>query len=105
MNHLRRKLIKGTLLLTGANMAMAVLPVAADVLPELKETDPEAIAIGYTNNARKVDKAKYPGYEAGQTCTSCALAGFSSAMRKPCSLVPGKLVAGGGWCTKWVKKA
>ena len=105
MKYKRRTLLRNALLLAGAAATMETLPVAADVLPELKETDPEAIAIGYNSNARKIDKTKYPVYEAGQTCTNCALVGFSSAMRKPCSLVPGKLVAGGGWCTKWVKKA
>lgn len=83
---------------------LARFPDAEAMLPELKETDPEAIAIGYHKFARKIDKKKYPDFEEGQRCTNCALAGFSSAMRKPCKLVPGKLVNGGGWCMKWVKK-
>lgn len=100
----RRTLLKKALLLAGSTMTMGVLPVYAAMLPELKETDPEAIAIGYYRNARKVDKTKYPNYENGQRCTNCALAGFSSAIRKPCELVPGKLVNANGWCAKWVKK-
>ena len=68
------------------------------------ETDPEALAIGYFRNARKVDKTKYTNYADGQSCSNCAFVGFSSAMRKPCELIPGKLVNGGGWCAKWVKK-
>lgn len=100
----RRRLLKDALLLAGAAVAVTTLPGAEAMLPELKETDPEAIAIGYFRNARKVDKNKYPNYEVGQTCANCALAVFSSAMRKPCTLVPGKLINGGGWCTKWVKK-
>ena len=100
----RRRLLKDVLLLAGGSMMMAVLPVAEAMLPELKESDPEAVAIGYHKFAREIDKNKFPVYEEGQRCTNCALAGFSSAMRKPCKLVPGKLVNGGGWCLKWVKK-
>ena len=104
MTYNRRTLLRNALLLTGAAVMMDTLPVAAEVLSELKETDPEAIAIGYCSNARKVDTAKYPTFADGQSCKNCALVGFSSAIRKPCSLVPGKLVAGSGWCMKWVKK-
>lgn len=100
----RRWLLKHALILAGATMTMIMPPVAEAMLPELKESDPEAIAIGYYRNAGTVDKNKFPNYEAGQRCSNCALAGFSSAMRKPCTLVPGKLINGGGWCTKWVKK-
>ena len=100
----RRAFIKNVLMLAGTTVAVGVLTDAGAMLPELKETDPEAVAIGYFRNATKVDKKKYPNYEEGQRCSNCALAGFSSAIRKPCELVPGKLVNGGGWCTKWVKK-
>ena len=100
----RRIFIKSTLLFAGAMMTLGALPDADAMMPELKETDPEAIAIGYYRNARKVDKNRYPNYQVGQRCSNCALAGFSSAMRKPCELIPGKLVNGAGWCTKWVKK-
>jgi hypothetical protein len=100
----RRRFLKDTLLLAGSAMTMATVPDVSASMPELKETDPEAVAIGYYSNARKVDKNKYPTYAAGQTCTICAYVGFSSAMRKPCKLVPGKLVNAGGWCSKWVKR-
>jgi hypothetical protein len=101
----RRTLLQQALLFTGATVAAAALPVSAAMMPLLKETDPEAAAISYFSNARKVDTQKYPTYAAGQTCANCALAGFSSAMRKPCKLVPGKLVEGNGWCLKWAGKA
>ena len=101
----RRTFLKNVVLLSGATMTVAAISDVSAMLPELKETDPEAIAIGYHKNARDVDKNKYPNYEESQRCSNCALAGFSSAMRKPCQLVPGKLVNGGGWCMKWVKKA
>ena len=104
VNYDRRTLLKDTLLLLGAAMTMATLPVASAPLTELKETDPEGQAIDYHSNIRKIDKSRYPTYAAGQTCNNCALVGFSSAMLKPCKLTPGKLVNGRGWCTKWVQK-
>ena len=100
----RRTFIKKTLMITGAAVTAAALPDVMAMMPELKETDPEAKAIGYHSSAREVDSNKYPNFEEGQRCSNCALAGFSSAIRKPCQLVPGKLVNGGGWCMKWVKR-
>jgi len=99
----RRRLLKDALILATTSIT-GTLPVTAAILPELKETDPEAIAIAYHRNARKVDKAKYPNYEEGQDCANCGLVGFSSGIRKPCQLVPDKLVNGSGWCSSWTPK-
>jgi hypothetical protein len=49
------------------------------------ETDPQAAALGYVADATKVNKAKFPKYQAGQ--------------------VGAKKVAGPGWCSAWAKKA
>lgn len=103
MNSDRRSFVKNVLLFAGASAAIARVPVVM-AMSKLREADPEAIAIGYHSNASRVDRNKYPSYERGQRCANCALSGFSSGMLKPCKLVPGKLVNGGGWCTKWQKK-
>lgn len=100
----RRTLLKDALILAGVTVTTGALPVAAEIMPELKETDPEAVAIDYYRNARKVDKAKFPNYEDGQRCSNCGLVGFSSGIRKPCQLVTGKLVNSGGWCSSWTPK-
>lgn len=99
----RRTFVKNAILIAGSVAVVARVPVVM-ALSELKETDPEAVAIGYYRNASRVDRKKYPNYKEGQRCANCNLSGFSSGMRKPCKLVPGKLVNGGGWCTKWIKK-
>ena len=104
MKYNRRALLKDALLLTGAAMTVRTLPVDAAILPELKETDPEAVAIDYHRNAREIDKSKFPTYEDGQVCANCGLVGFSSGIRKPCQLITGKLVNGGGWCSSWTPK-
>ena len=45
----------------------------ADTANALSEADPKAQAVGYKEDASKVDKAKFPGYAAGQTCGTCSL--------------------------------
>jgi hypothetical protein len=71
----------------------------------LSESDPTAVALGYKANASTVDRAKFPQYTAGQSCSNCALyqaaAGASSG---PCPLFVGKAVSANGWCASYVKK-
>ncbi len=70
------------------------------------ETDPQAAALGYKEDASKVDKAKYPKYAAGQVCDNCALwQPKGSATAGGCSLFGTKQVAAKGWCSAWAKKA
>jgi hypothetical protein len=70
------------------------------------DTDPQAIALGYKNDASKADKAKYPKYAAGQNCANCALyqakAGDAAGA---CPLFAGKQVSAKAWCSAWAKKA
>jgi formylmethanofuran:tetrahydromethanopterin formyltransferase len=70
------------------------------------EKDPQAQALGYVADASKVDTKKYPKFAAGQNCTNCSLyQGKATDKAAACALFPGKLVAGPGWCSAWVKKA
>ena len=72
----------------------------------VKDTDPQAAALGYKTVATAVDKAKYPKYAAGQACGNCALyQGKSSDAVGPCPLFAGKQVSAKGWCSAWAKKA
>ncbi len=74
--------------------------------PMLDESDPQAKALGYVADASKADTAKFPKYEKGQHCASCALyQGKESDPAAPCALFAGKQVAGPGWCSAWSKKA
>jgi hypothetical protein len=67
--------------------------------------DPQAVALGYTPDAAKADKAKYPKYAAGQDCGNCALyQGKAGDASGPCPLYAGKSVLAKGWCSAWVKR-
>ena len=70
------------------------------------EKDPQAVALGYVADAKRVDTKKFPKFAAGQVCSNCALwQGKPTDKAAGCSLFPGKQVAGPGWCSAWVKKA
>ena len=88
----RRTLLKGlasipVLAITGYHATAHAAMVSAD--------DPTAKALQYTAKSTKD----------GQTCANCNLyQGDGSAAAGPCAIFPGKAVAGGGWCSAWVKK-
>ena len=70
------------------------------------EKDAQAQSLGYKHDATKVDKAKFPKIQAGQTCANCTLyQGKQADAWGGCPIFPGKQVAGKGWCSAYVKKA
>jgi hypothetical protein len=70
--------------------------------PHLDVKDPAAVAVGYVEDASKVDARKYPTYSKGSSCENCLqLQGSAGAPYRPCMLFPGKLVAAAGWCSAW----
>ena len=87
--------ITGAALLAGVRAETAR---AADA-PHLTEADPTAKALGYVEDASKVDKAKFPSYKAGAHCATCNFfQGKAGDAYGPCQIFPGKAVAGKGWC-------
>ena len=71
----------------------------------LDEKDPQAVALGYVADAKRVDTKKHPKYAPGQTCANCALyQGKPTDKTAPCPLFAGKHVAGPGWCSAWAKR-
>lgn len=82
-----------------------VLATRAQAQAQLDEKDPQAVALGYVADAKRVDAKKYPRFAAGQNCSNCAL-----YKAKPtdkfggCPLFGTKQVAGAGWCNAWAKK-
>jgi hypothetical protein len=74
-------------------------------MPLVDEKDPQAVALGYVNDATRVDKAKYANYQDGQACSNCSLYQGAGAEQGPCPLFPGKNVAAKAWCSAYVKKA
>ena len=78
--------------------------LAADA-PRLAESDPTAQALGYKEDATKVDKTKYTKYVAGETCSNCSFyQGKPADAWAPCPMFAGKQVAGKGWCSAYNKK-
>jgi hypothetical protein len=80
---------------------------AADALPRLAPSDPAATALGYIENASKIDAAKESSYKTGSKCANCVL--YQSAAEQkgyaPCSAFPGKSVNASGWCRAWAAKS
>jgi High potential iron-sulfur protein len=89
----------------GAAALACALPAHADDLPHLATTDPTAQALGYTEDAAKVDAAKYPTHQAGQNCANCNFFHGASKGYGPCDLFPGKAANAAGWCGGYAKKA
>ncbi len=107
-NHPRREFLK----LTGAIASLGILAIAmpaparAEDLAHLSESDATATALGYKEDASKVDAAKYSTHKAGQQCVNCKL--FSGTEKTPwagCPLFPSRAVSGKGWCSAYSAKA
>ena len=74
----------------------------ADTANTISETDPKAQAVGYKADASGVDKAKFPGYAAGQTCGNCSLfQGKANDAYGGCTLFGDKQVDARGWCSSY----
>jgi len=94
---------------------VTLMPVAGAMLFNARQAhaqaaldpkDAQAVALGYVPDAALVDKAKYPRFAAGQSCSTCQLyGGAAGSSSGPCPIYAGKLVPSKGWCSTWVKKA
>ena len=91
-----------------APIASTLLPrfANAEDLPHLSESDPTAQALGYKEDATKVDKAKFAVYKPGSVCENCKFwTGKQGDAYGPCGLFPGKATAAKGWCSGYSAKA
>ena len=96
-----RRVFLMTLAASGAALARQAQAQAL-----LDEKNPQAAALGYVADAKRVDAKKFPKFAAGQNCANCALyQGKATDKAAGCPLFAGKLVAGPGWCSAWAKKA
>ena len=103
-NRNRRRLLKA-----GA-VSVAAIPLASLLAsrPSLAQdkvdpSDPTAQSLSYVEDASSVDN---PAHQEGAVCHNCQLyQGSESDEHAPCAIFQGKLVAGQGWCSAWVKKA
>ena len=98
---------RGFLTSTVALIPVAVLSRWAYGAAEaLSESDPSAAALGYRADATKVDKAKFPKYAAGQSCSNCQFyQGSASDQTAACPLFTGRRVAGTGWCNGYARRS
>lgn len=86
--------------------APAQTAAPAGSMARLSEDDPQAKALAYRHEASTVDAAAQPRYQPGQVCSNCALyVGEADAEWGGCSIFPGKLVKGTGWCNVYAPKS
>jgi hypothetical protein len=101
----RRIVIRSMTAVAAASVAGIPLELLAAV-QKIDPKDPQAVSLGYTDDTKTVDKAKYPKHDATQMCSGCQF--YQTAQEKgkiaPCSIFGGKGVAAGGWCSAYMKK-
>jgi len=104
MTQPRRDFLHSGIALWAASLIPSITMAAGS--PELQESDAIAIALGYKKDANSVDTAKYPkrAGEAGKTqfCNNCTLYSANADGLGNCTAIPGKQVAGLGWCNAWI---
>ena len=87
-----------------ATGAVAIAPHAL-AQAKVDEKEPQAVALGYVNDATRADAKKFPKYAAGQMCGTCALyQGKAGDTTGNCPLFAGKVVSAKGWCSAWAMK-
>ena len=91
----------------GASALTGTLAFAQNQAPELvKDSDANAIALGYASDGSKTDIKNYPQYAAGQSCSGCTLyTGTAKDTSAVCPVFGGKAVSAKGWCSAGAKKA
>ncbi len=99
--------------MTSRRTFLSLVPVAslgvstlarADATP-VDPNDAAAKQLGFTLDATKADKTKFPKYAAGQDCGSCVLyQGAAGSASGPCPIFQNKIVPSKGWCSAYVKK-
>jgi hypothetical protein len=102
----RRTFFIQSLSCASALTALAVASTARAQAPAaVSEADPQAMALGYQNDATKTDAKKYPNYAAGRSCSGCVLfQGKGTDATGSCAVFGNKLVARTGWCSAWTQK-
>jgi hypothetical protein len=97
--------LAGALVGTAAGTAAFSRRAYAEDLVKLTETDATASALGYREDASKVDAAKFPAHQASQSCANCKFyLGADKSASAGCQLFPTKSVAAKGWCSAYNAK-
>jgi hypothetical protein len=79
---------------------LRLAPANAAELPHLAVDDASAKALGYTENASKLDAKAEPSFKPGSHCGACALFQGRAGQEAyaGCAAFPGKAVNKNGWC-------
>jgi len=96
----RRQIITVSIIAAGPLLQRSALASG-----RLSPNDPEAVKLGYVEDAKQVDVKRFPAYKAGQTCANCKFIQARYGFYRPCELFPKKSINEKGWCSAWVKKA
>lgn len=89
----------------GIQSSYAATAPVTGVAALVSEKDAQAVALGYVDDAIRVDKAKFKAYVAGSQCSGCALyLGKAGDSAGGCPVFQGKNVTAKGWCSAWAKK-
>ena len=96
----RRQIITGCIIAAGPLLQRSALASG-----RISPNDPEAVNLGYVEDARQVDVKRFPAYKAGQTCANCKLIQARYGFYRPCERFPQKSVNEKGWCSAWIPKA
>jgi hypothetical protein len=103
----RRRFLRNAAVAFPVGVVVLESTASAQDIPHVAVDDPTAKALGYIEDATKVDKTNpiNAKYAEGQTCANCIqVQGEAGAAWRPCNLFPGKLVAAAGWCSVWTMK-
>jgi hypothetical protein len=98
----RRDFVLKLVPLAGAAVALPQFAAAQDV-PKLTETDPMAVALGFTLDTKKANQTKYPKHTNDQSCASCLHFTKPGTDESRCDLF-NKTVPKGGWCSGYSKR-
>ena len=102
----RRELLARIAVATVAGTVATVTPAAEDDASShrVDPADANAVALGYVEDATRVDASRFKSYRPGQSCASCSqIQGAAGAEWRPCLLFPDKLVKAAGWCSAYVR--
>jgi High potential iron-sulfur protein len=101
----RRDVVRSLAIAAGALATVKAGFADAAAAVHLGDKDPMAVALGYVEDAKKVDLKKNPTYKVGSVCSNCLqMQGKAGDPYRPCNIFPGKLVSAKGWCKAYVKK-
>ena len=78
---------------------------AGENLPHLSASDPLAKSLGYQDDAKSVDKSKFPTYKAGEHCAECRFFQGQSSGYGGCQIFAGYSVNSQGWCASFNAKS